>query len=233
MKHDVILERAEKQQAMLINCAKHQLLLDASGALIWPKHKLLVVSDLHFEKGSYFASRGSLIPQYDSRKTLSRLTDLISRYQPQKIVCLGDSFHDLSAWLRFSEAEKRDLASLVAGKHEWIWVLGNHDPDIPEALGGTKMTRLVLDDVLLCHEPEPQHRVTFQVFGHFHPKLTKRVVRHKMTGRCFVLNATSLVLPAFGAYAGGLNIDEAPLNTLFNRRTRKAYLIYEDKLHRV
>ena len=43
-----------------------------SGALYWPAEKALIVSDLHFEKGSHFAARGQMLPPYDTRETLAQ-----------------------------------------------------------------------------------------------------------------------------------------------------------------
>ena len=49
------------------------LIADLSGALFWEEQSLLVVSDLHLEKGSSFATRGVLLPPWDTAATLGRL----------------------------------------------------------------------------------------------------------------------------------------------------------------
>ena len=45
------------------------------GALWWPAERVLVVSDLHLEKGSAHAARGQMLPPYDTGATL----DLVER----------------------------------------------------------------------------------------------------------------------------------------------------------
>src|SRR6202044_793629 len=77
-----------------VKVAGTTLLADPDGALFWPDEKLLVVADLHLEKGSAFAERGVLLPPYDTAATLARLARLIERYAPHLVVALGDSFHD-------------------------------------------------------------------------------------------------------------------------------------------
>ncbi len=52
-------------------------LLDPMGGLLLPELDMLVVSDLHLEKGSAFARRGMLLPPYDTLATLTLLSRLI------------------------------------------------------------------------------------------------------------------------------------------------------------
>ena len=73
------------------------LIADLSGALFWEDAGLLVVSDLHLEKGSSFAARGVLLPPYDTVATLGRLAAVIARHDPRTVIALGDSFHDRNA----------------------------------------------------------------------------------------------------------------------------------------
>ncbi len=73
------------------------LLLDHAGVLVWPRLSLLAVADLHLEKGSACASRGQLVPPWDSAATLGRLAALVQRHAPRVVVAVGDSFHDARA----------------------------------------------------------------------------------------------------------------------------------------
>ena len=79
---------------------------DLSGALFWREQRLLVVSDLHLEKGSSFAARGVLLPPYDTVATLGRLAAVIARHDPRMVIALGDSFHDRNAHERLSEPDR-------------------------------------------------------------------------------------------------------------------------------
>ncbi len=77
-----------------LHFAGERLMLDPAGALYWPAREMLVVSDLHLEKGSSFARRGMLLPPWDTRATIDRLMVLLRHWRPRVLVALGDSFHD-------------------------------------------------------------------------------------------------------------------------------------------
>ena len=90
-------------------------LADLSGALFWQEQSLLVVSDLHLEKGSSFAARGVLLPPYDTVATLSRLAAVIARHDPRMVIALGDSFHDRNAHERLSAPDREALRRCRCG----------------------------------------------------------------------------------------------------------------------
>ena len=115
-------------------CGK-QLIADNSGALYWPGEATLLVADLHLEKGSAYAERGSLLPPYDTRQTLMRLAEVIDRYEPARVIALGDSVHDVGAARRMA-AEDLQILRMMQEDREWIWLTGNHDPEIAPSLGG-------------------------------------------------------------------------------------------------
>src|SRR5271155_3984859 len=96
----------------IIRFGPARLLPDPSGALWWPEQATLIVADLHLEKGSSFARRGTLLPPYDTAATLARLGDLVRQFRPARIVALGDSFHDREAALRLDPADRQALAAL-------------------------------------------------------------------------------------------------------------------------
>ncbi len=207
-------------------------LADALGALYCPDEDLLLVSDLHFGKGSYLKLHGSPIPCYDTHKTLAMLTELIHRYRPQTCVCLGDSFHDLGAGQRFSSSEVEQLNTLVGQVPQWIWVLGNHDPAIPDGIRGKSIAHWQLGECLLTHEPEniSHFGCTAQIIGHFHPKATCTVKRHSMTGKVFLLDTTCLIMPSLGAFTGGLDADDPAFLSLFAASPQQL-LCYQNKIY--
>ncbi|MBT0586966.1 ligase-associated DNA damage response endonuclease PdeM [Alteromonas oceanisediminis] len=225
------MQRAESRHAVPIKFAGNTLFVDGAGCLFWPAHDMLIVSDLHFEKGSYFAVLGSPVPNYDSRKTLQQLAHVIKAYQPRHTVCLGDSFHDQRAWQRLDESLKVTLRDLIQQSDRWTWIVGNHDPELPEALSGEVAHTLVYENVLLSHEPECPlpAGAEAQIFGHFHPKLSYKVARQRLTGKCAVYHEHRLIMPAFGAYTGGLSIDDPAITELVPKLNRRAVLLYADK----
>jgi DNA ligase-associated metallophosphoesterase len=186
--------------------------LDLSGALYMPDEQTLVIADLHLEKGSSLAKRGSLLPPYDTRTTLLALGGVIARYHPRRVVALGDSFHDVGGPDRLGGGDAEAIAALQAGR-EWVWILGNHDPSLPEALGGDVVEQLGVGDLVLRHAPEVG--AAYELAGHLHP--VGKVVRRGggVRRRCFVTDGHRCVMPAFGAYAGGLNVCDPVLQPLF------------------
>ncbi|MEC9345267.1 MAG: ligase-associated DNA damage response endonuclease PdeM [Pseudomonadota bacterium] len=214
---------------MLVNGARVQP--DASGALFWPGERTIVVSDLHFEKGSAHAARGhGLVPPYDTAATLQRLELVIARYHPQRLIALGDSFHDQGAFERLSDAEVERLRRLVA-KQETIWIAGNHDPAPPQELGGTIMSEIAIGPLHFRHEPQPG-AAAGEVAGHLHPKA--RVSRHGRTvsARAFASDGIRLIMPAFGAFAGGLDVTDMAFRPLF-RRQFHAWMAVNDRVYAV
>jgi len=196
------------------------LVLDKSGAVYWPAEKTLVFADLHFEKGSAFAHRGSLLPPYDSRTTTRRIGEAMERRAPARVIALGDSFHDSGAAERL-DAEERAALSVLVARAEWIWVEGNHDPEPPKWLGGRVAGEIALGGLLFRHLPGPSGQKG-EVAGHLHPAATVTRRGLSVRRRCFVSDGTRLLLPAFGAYAGGLDVRDQAIASLF----KEAFAVY-------
>ena len=187
---------------------------DPSGALWWPEQATLIVADLHLEKGSSFARRGSLLPPYDTGTTLARLAGLVRQFRPVRIVALGDSFHDGEAAERLDPGDRGSLAALVESC-EWIWIAGNHDPDPGPGLGGTILAEgSILAGLTLRHEAASAPAGP-ELSGHYHPKASVSVHGRRVTCRCFMADSQRIVLPAFGAYAGGLSVRDRAFRRLF------------------
>jgi hypothetical protein len=187
------------------------LLLDRSGAAVWPAERTLIFADLHFEKGSSFARRGALLPPYDTRSTIKRMAEVIARHSPKRVIALGDSFHDGEAANRLDRAE-RELLVRLAASAEWIWVEGNHDPEPPAWIGGRVAAEIALGGLVFRHLPLGQ---VGEVAGHLHPATVVRRNGMSVRRRCFVSDGVRLLLPAFGAYAGGLDVRDAAIASLF------------------
>ena len=178
-----------------------------SGALFWPAARRLVVSDLHFGKSERLARRGgALLPPYDTRATLARLDAEIAATGAREVICLGDSFDDLAAAGALDEADRLWLVRMMAGR-DWVWILGNHDPGPPE-VGGSLRADLHLEGIALRHIASAQ---TPEISGHYHPKASLP----GRTAPCFLIDAQRVMLPAFGAYTGGLAAHDAAFAPLF------------------
>ena len=204
---------------------------DCAGALYWPDEKLLVVADLHLEKGSAFAARGVLLPPYDTASTLARLGRLVERYAPHLVIALGDSFHDGRGAARMSDASRVALNALQRGR-DWLWIAGNHDPDPTENIGGRFADILALGPLTFRHEPSTNSS-DGEIAGHLHP--LARVARRgrAVSRRCFASDGRRLVMPAFGAYAGGLNVRDRAIAMLFGTLAFTAHMLGERRLYAV
>jgi len=190
------------------------LVADAGAALLWPAWRTIVVADLHLEKASSLAPRGSLLPPYDTRVTLAGLADLLRRFPAERVVCLGDSFHDPGGPARLAGEDADRLAALVAGR-EWICVCGNHDPVLPASVGGERVAGALRLGPLTFRHRARRDAEPGEVSGHFHPKATVAVRGGRVGGRCFAQDERRLVLPAFGALTGGLDVLDPAIAGLF------------------
>ena len=189
--------------------------LRASGALWLEQQRTLVVADLHLEKGSAYAMRGQMLPPYDTRETLRRLQAEVMATLPDAVILLGDTFHDRKSEDRLARDDAQTLRSL-AGATRLIWVIGNHDADGPRALPGDVADELSVAGLTLRHEPVDGPQVG-EVAGHLHPCARVVASRGSVRRRCFVTDGSRMVVPAFGAYAGGLNIRHAAFAGLFSQ----------------
>jgi DNA ligase-associated metallophosphoesterase len=204
---------------------------DYSGALYWPAEDALIVADLHLEKGSSFARKGIMLPPYDTRETLTRLAEAIDRYQAQTIIALGDSLHDEAGASRLSEEDRESLRILQEDR-EWIWITGNHDPKISRDLGGHVREDLVVEGLTFRHEPS-NGRVTHEIAAHLHPAAKLSLHGYSFRRPCFVANGLRLVMPAFGTYAGGLNILDDAFEPLFGSDGMAVWMLGQEGLYPV
>ncbi|WP_245974021.1 ligase-associated DNA damage response endonuclease PdeM [Bosea caraganae] len=203
---------------------------DLSGALVLPEERTLIVADLHLEKGSAYAARGVFLPPYDSTATLAALAAAILRHDPARVIALGDSFHDRGAEERISADNLASLRLLQKGR-DWLWVTGNHDPQISRAMGGDSAAMLSLAGVALRHEPDPDEP-DYEIAGHLHPAAKVRMRGRALRRRCFALSERRCIMPAMGAYAGGLNLRDAAFRPLF-RHGVTAHMLGDGRLFRI
>lgn len=207
-----------------------EALADPSGALFLPVEQVLIVADLHLEKGSSFARRGVLLPPYDTATTLLFLARAVARWRPRLIVALGDSFHDVEGPARLDAQNRENLRDLQAGR-DWIWALGNHDSSIPADMGGEVVGEMTLGPLTLRHEP--QAGAPGEIAGHLHPAARVVGASGSTRRRCFLADAQRCILPAFGAYAGGLNVHDPAFAPLFPAGGQQAHVLGRAKIFRV
>jgi DNA ligase-associated metallophosphoesterase len=207
------------------------ILADPAGALFWPDERMLVVADLHLEKGSSFAARGVLLPPYDTAATLAHLAHVVARYAPRAVIALGDSFHDGDGPARILDGDRAALRLLQRGR-DWIWIAGNHDPEPAAGVGGTSAAALAIGALIFRHAPEA-NAAAGEVAGHLHPVARVSGRGRTVSRRCFASNGKRMVMPAFGAYCGGLNVRHRAFADVFGTLSFTAHMLGEGRLYAV
>jgi DNA ligase-associated metallophosphoesterase len=214
--------------------AGHEFILDPAGTLFWVTEEILIFSDLHFEKGSYFVSKGNPLPTYDTLHTLEGMETLICAYKPRQVICLGDNLHDAEALARMSLTDFSLLQKIHASVNQWLWIIGNHDKIdyATTALANNQyLAQKILHNIILTHDYQPINQP--QIIGHFHPKKTINIHGQTISGKCFVVSDNLLVMPAFGSYTGGLDIQTAEFQTLLLESNYSCYLLQRDRVWQI
>ena len=179
------------------------------GGLFWPSRNALLVADLHLEKASWYATHGQFLPPWDSDDTLCDLIDTVEATGATQIWCLGDSFHDAGGPGRLAQGPREALSRLTRNL-DWVWITGNHDHEVARALGGRVMAECSVGGIMLRHEADRADRRP-EISGHYHPKLRLNLRGRGISRRCFAVTPSKIVLPAFGALTGGLDVGDPVL----------------------
>jgi DNA ligase-associated metallophosphoesterase len=204
---------------------------DPLGALYLPDAGILVVSDLHLEKGAAFARRGMMLPPYDTLATLTVLAAVISRYDPKLVISLGDNFHDRVGSEHLPDAFRTLIVEMARGR-EWIWINGNHDPDGTINLPGTCSDELYYAGLTFRHEPRDGLQQG-EIAGHLHPAATVRRREKSVRRPCFATDGARLLMPAFGVMSGGLDLGHKAMTGLFDKASLIAHLLGRDRIYSV
>ncbi|WP_427451766.1 ligase-associated DNA damage response endonuclease PdeM [Litorimonas sp. WD9-15] len=222
----------QKQTALIERTRAGVTACDARKGLMLLDHDTLCVADLHFEKASFLQMNGHApLPTYDTRDSLHRLAGLVADYAPKTVVALGDSFHDIDADQRFSETDCDLLNAIVDSVETFIWVLGNHDPDIPDCVRGPREDHAQVGGFLLTHHPHDPGPDGVNLCGHYHPKLRVNTGRGKVSGPCFAVSEERIILPSFGTFTGGLDVEDIAFKSALPGAHRY-HMVRKDRIYR-
>ena len=218
-------------RSTLIALGGLELIPDLSGALYVPAFRTLIAADLHFEKGSSLARRGVHLPPYDTRETLAQLAGAVAAAKPERLILLGDSFHDGEAAQRLHPSDLAPLKALVETV-ETVWIAGNHDPLPPAGLGGRSAREVALGPLSLRHEPGALADGECEIAGHLHPAAALSQRGRRVVAKCFVGNERRIIMPAFGSFTGGLSVFAVPFLPLFPLGRFDVWMLGRGTLHR-
>lgn len=208
-----------------------EFICDPLGALYSENLDLLIVSDLHLEKGAAFARRGCFLPPYDTYATLTILDTVLKRYNPALVISLGDNFHDRIGSSLMPD-DCRALISTMASGRDWIWITGNHDPEGVTGLPGTVAESLLLSGLTFRHEPEVG-ALPGEIAGHLHPAATVRRREKSVRRPCFATDGERLIMPSFGVMTGGLDLGHKAFRGLFDREKLVAHMMSRERIYAV
>lgn len=220
----------DEHGGLRLNLRGIEVVCRPAGALWIKASAVLIVADLHLEKGSSFAAGGQMLPPYDTRETVMRLRAEVECLSPRLLIFLGDTFHDAGAEGRLEECDHARLEALASGR-TLLWLAGNHDRTAPRSLPGEVSDAFSVAGLDLVHEPTQTPR-GLEVAGHLHPCARVRGKAASVRRRCFLTDGERVILPAFGAYAGGLNVRDAAFGKLLRRRPLAAVL-GADQVHAI
>lgn len=206
------------------------IVLDWRGFALLPAHSVMIVADLHLEKAASFAARGQMLPPHETLDTLARLGEAVADHRPDRLVLLGDSFHSkIVSFDRDGEAARR-LDALAKETH-LLWIAGNHDPAPPVAVAGEVRAEVEIEGVILRHAPAADGRR--EIVGHLHPAARIATRAGRQRRKCFVHSPQRLLMPAFGALTGALDLRELAIAAWFADGIGHAHLLCRDRLEKV
>jgi DNA ligase-associated metallophosphoesterase len=215
----------------VITLSGMDMIPDLSGAVMVPESRTLLIADLHLEQGTSLARRGAHVPPFDTESSLALLARVIEQNLPQRIIFLGDSFHDGEASTRLAESHRSKLKAMT-DRIETFWISGNHDPNPPRDVGGFYADEIMLGSIILRHEPSPVEKGQCEIAGHLHPGCVLVQRGRPLRGKCFAYDGKRLIMPAFGAYTGALSVTSGAYYNLFEEAVAEVLMIGKAALHR-
>jgi len=191
-----------------IELAGDTILLLPQKAVYWPRHKMLVIADIHFGKAASFRAQGIPVPRGTTSQNLAGLDELMELHAVERIVFLGDFLHaraaHAAATLAAMQTWRRRYPAL-----ELVLVRGNHDRHAgdPAASLGIEMVDepYTVDGYSFCHHPDVA-APGYVMAGHVHPVFVLSSRLDCLRLPCFLAGPTRMILPSYGAFTGGYAI---------------------------
>ncbi|MBV68724.1 MAG: hypothetical protein CMJ08_02865 [Pelagibacterales bacterium] len=211
-----------------INFANNFFLLLPDGSIYWPINKTLILGDLHLEKSSFLARLGNFLPPYDSFETLYKLSKTLNNLDVNKVIFLGDIFHDKDGMKRINNKLHNYLENLCA-KYQVIWIVGNHDGSL-KPKNAKICIKYNIDDINFVHKSEKN--ITNEFSGHYHPKATVKFFKKKISRPCFLVGKSKIILPAYGVFTGGIDSSDEIFKKVLEG-DYKGYLTLKEKLIKI
>ncbi|MBS3060336.1 MAG: metallophosphoesterase [DPANN group archaeon] len=220
-------------------------------ALYLPKHKALVIGDIHLGYEDALAAQGIMLPKTQYKRTIGRAERVFKtlgneKKQVEEIILNGDIKHEFG---RISEQEWQDALNFLAflEKHcsKLTIIKGNHDKiiePIATKRGHTVETQRALDDVLVCHgDVVPVNAQAFKtiVIGDAHPAVTISDGIASEKEKCFLVGkygkSDLICMPSFNVMTEGTDVLEEKFRSPFLQQDLGEFEVYvaseEETMH--
>lgn len=183
-------------------------------ALWWPAARTLVAADLHWGKVETFHAFGIPVPAGILADDLDRLGRALDRTGAERLLVLGDLVHGKL----LPAAIEQIAAWRIRRPLPLVLVRGNHDrhaPVLPASWGVQDVSGVLREGPFaFTHAPAPTPGA-YTWAGHLHPMVALQGRGDRLRLPCFHVGAEVGVLPAFGAFTGGVGVRAARGDRLY------------------
>ena len=212
----------------ILLCGK-SFIADPTGALFWPAENTLIAADLKLSQCSYLQGEDVVLPPYDTASAFEKLEDALDRYDPARVVALGNSFAGFGS-CGLSHHQSDWLQDMMEGR-DWYWVAPNLS-ERPDAICGTAVPQMMLGGIKFRAEPV-RAPVANEVAGGLHPVAQVSRYGHLQRGRCFVSNGMRMILPSLGDYSAGCNVLSPSFDPLLGQSGLFVWFIAQERVSSV
>ena len=183
--------------------------------LVLDEGPTVVLGDLHLGYERALESEGMYIPRINTDSIAESLNDILCRYEPARVVLLGDIKHDFKRSNYEERNEVRRIMNLLSEAAEVVVIRGNHDNYLQNIISDLGL--LAVDHVdIMGYRLEHGHedsKVRPVIIGHEHPSVRiPGAVGGGLKIQCFVHARADgvIVLPPFSPFSSGndLVLDE-------------------------
>lgn len=200
---------------------ENDFIFDYRRGVFWKQKKVLMVTDLHWGKSTFFQKHGIAIPDDVLDSDLDRLKNLMREYDPSTVLILGDLIHHEGS------LHDRLVEKIAHFRHaypfEFILIKGNHDryTSFPESWGIVEEKKLVIENFSFTHDLVKKEN-NFQFSGHLHPMMAFKTGLDFIRLPAFIIKEKACLLPAFSVFTGGQSMKLG--------KKEKAIVVYNDGL---
>jgi metallophosphoesterase superfamily enzyme len=217
------LDLADVASRPIVVCGR-QLIADNSGALYWPGERALLVADLELADGS----AGNAV-----RHVLTRLAEVMDRYEPARVIVIdAGAGATVAGQPTHMSAEDLQILRILQEDRNWIWVTGGAGRRVAPQLGGNAHGEIEIGGIALRARPTPGW-VSHEIAGAMRPAAHLSLYGYSLRRACFAGNRHRLLMPAFGAPAGGTNVLDPSFRPLLGDGGMSVWMLGQEGLYPV